>query len=116
MRMQERVRKRRLIGGSCTVHTKFLSAATTSFWRLQCRIGVIFGRRRPRQFHREMWVLDGATQGARHHLSLTIVDRSKASAPYAARRSRKALPMTETELKLIARAAIIGLRSKPKAG
>lgn len=32
------------------------------------------------------------------------------------RRRRKALPMTETELKLIAAAAITGLSSKPKNG
>jgi hypothetical protein len=31
-------------------------------------------------------------------------------------RSRKALPTTETELKLIAAAAIIGLSSNPKNG
>ena len=31
-------------------------------------------------------------------------------------RKRKALPITETELKLIAAAAIIGLKSKPKNG
>ena len=33
-----------------------------------------------------------------------------------ARRSRKAFAITETELKLIAAAAIIGLRSTPKSG
>jgi len=33
-----------------------------------------------------------------------------------ARRSRKALPITDTELKLMAAAAMIGLSSKPKAG
>lgn len=33
-----------------------------------------------------------------------------------ARRKRSAFPMTETELKLIAAAAIIGLKSNPKAG
>jgi hypothetical protein len=32
------------------------------------------------------------------------------------KRSRSALPMTETELKLIAAAATIGLSSRPKAG
>jgi hypothetical protein len=31
-------------------------------------------------------------------------------------RSRRALPMTETELKLIAAPAMIGLSSKPKKG
>ncbi len=32
------------------------------------------------------------------------------------RRNRKALPMTDTELKLIAAAAIIGLSRRPKKG
>ncbi len=32
------------------------------------------------------------------------------------RRSRRALPITETELKLIAAAAIMGLSKRPKAG
>lgn len=36
--------------------------------------------------------------------------------PHLARRRRRALPMTETELRLIASAAMIGLSSRPNFG
>jgi hypothetical protein len=45
-----------------------------------------------------------------------LVVNASARAHAFARRKRNALPMTDTELKLIAAAAIIGDKSSPKHG
>ncbi len=60
------------------------------------------------------------SQGDQEDGARQLSDRSRRLRPLHAqsisRRSRSALPMTETELRLIAALAIIGLRSRPNHG
>ena len=51
-----------------------------------------------------------------HTLMFNMFVRSEWLRHTSARRSRKALPTTETELKLMAAAAMIGDRSRPNQG
>ena len=55
-------------------------------------------------------------QGEQHRDREPVRNGDQPDSENAGRRSRSALPMTETELKLMAAAAIIGERSSPKNG